>query len=82
MSARRAWTPAEFRPAESRETATVFQCALCGTRFVHGGRVCGACPLSAGCDLVRCPRCGYQFPRASRTLERLRRLWRALRAAS
>ncbi len=45
--------------------ATAFRCGLCGAQFTHGDRACGACPLGAGCDLVRCPRCGYQFPRRS-----------------
>ena len=67
-----------FVPAGDDEPlATRFQCALCGLRFTHGGRVCGACPLGAACDLVRCPGCGFQFPRGSPTLERLRRWWRA-----
>ena len=66
----------EFEPAEDATAGTVFQCALCGLRFTHGDRVCGACPLGAGCDLVRCPGCGYQFPRAARTVEWLCRWWR------
>lgn len=81
MSAGRLWEAEAFRPATPGAEGTVFQCGVCGTRFIHGGRVCGACPLSAGCDLVRCPRCGYQFPRASRTLERIQRMWRAMRRA-
>jgi hypothetical protein len=50
-----------------------FRCALCGGRFDHGGHPCGACPLLSGCDLVRCPHCGYQFPRSSRLLDWVRR---------
>lgn len=53
--------------------ATVFTCALCGARFTHGGLACGACPLAWGCDLVRCPHCGYQFPRSSRLVDWFRR---------
>lgn len=49
--------------------ATVFHCGLCGTDFSHGEEVCGRCPLHAGCDLVKCPRCGYQFPRRSRVID-------------
>ena len=71
---------APFVPAGERETdATVFRCALCGMRFTHGEQVCGACPLSAGCDLVRCPGCGYHFPRTSRLVEWVRRLLRGVR---
>jgi len=61
---------------DGRATGTTFECGLCGTAFTHGGRVCGACPLNAGCDLVRCPNCGYQFPRSSRLADWGRRLWR------
>ena len=67
-----------FVPAEDLENA--FACALCGLRFTHGGQVCASCPITHGCDeLVRCPRCGYQFPRGSRTLAWLQRLWRRRR---
>ena len=52
---------------------TVFACPLCGARFSHGERACAACPLAAGCDVVRCPHCCYAFPRSSPTLEWLRR---------
>jgi Fe2+ transport system protein FeoA len=52
------------------------QCTLCGSRFLHGGVVCGACPIAAGCDLVKCPSCGYQFPRGSRLVAFVRRLFR------
>lgn len=54
-------------------------CALCGGRFVCGDKVCAACPVSAGCDLVRCPHCGYQFPRSSKIVDAARRLWHRLR---
>jgi hypothetical protein len=55
--------------------ATIFSCALCGCRFTHAGRSCLPCTLSAFCDLVQCPNCGFQFPRTSRTLEWARRLF-------
>ena len=72
--------PLAFVPADDIETA--FACALCGLRFTHGGQVCASCPITHGCeDLVRCPRCGYQFPRGSRTLAWAARLWRRLRGA-
>jgi Fe2+ transport system protein FeoA len=66
--------PLAFVPADDTETA--FACALCGLRFTHGGQVCASCPITHGCeDLIRCPRCGYQFPRGSRTVAWLQRLW-------
>lgn len=64
------------------EPGTRFECGLCGTSFTHGGQVCGACPLNAGCDLVKCPNCGYQFPRSSRIVEWGRRIWRRLAAGA
>jgi hypothetical protein len=71
-----AWAADAFSPAEDGPAGTLFRCGLCGLRFTHGDRVCGACPIGAGCDLVRCPGCGYQFPRRSRTVEWLGRWWR------
>jgi Fe2+ transport system protein FeoA len=70
--------PLAFAPDEDAENA--FACALCGLRFTHGGQVCASCPITQGCeDLVRCPRCGYQFPRGSRTVAWLQRLFRRRR---
>lgn len=61
-------------PVDASPTAaTVFACALCGGRFTHGGQACGGCLLASGCELVRCPHCGYQFPRSSRLWDWLRR---------
>jgi hypothetical protein len=35
-------------------------CSLCGLDFT--GSMChSACPFSRGCEMVRCPRCGYEF---------------------
>ena len=81
MSAAPAPDPASlpFVPAEPGTAATTFTCALCGGRFQHGLQVCSACPLSGGCDLVRCPHCGYQFPRTSALVELGRRVLRGLR---
>ena len=69
--------PEAFVAAGGLAAGSAFVCALCGLRFTHGGRVCGACPMGAACDLVRCPGCGYQFPRGSRVVEWLSRWWRA-----
>jgi uncharacterized C2H2 Zn-finger protein len=60
-------------PAHDRD-GTVFVCSLCGNRFSHGGLVCGTCPMETGCALVRCPNCGFQFPRSSSVVEFFRRL--------
>lgn len=58
-------------PAE----ATEFSCPLCGAHFSHGTLVCGSCPLNAGCEIVKCPSCGYQFPRRSRIVEWAKRVF-------
>jgi hypothetical protein len=55
--------------------ATAFDCPLCGARFSHGTLVCTSCPLNAGCEIVKCPSCGYQFPRRSRIVDFARRLF-------
>jgi hypothetical protein len=57
--------------------ATAFACPLCGARFTHGTLVCQSCPLNAGCEVVKCPSCGYQFPRRSRILDFAKRLFRS-----
>ena len=59
--------------------ATAFACPLCGARFTHGTLVCGACPLNAGCEIVKCPSCGYQSPRRSRIVGWAQRLLQAAR---
>lgn len=71
---------APFASLPAHDAGTVFHCALCGNSFTHSGLVCGTCPMQTACALVKCPNCGYQFPRSSavvdffrRTLYRLRR---------
>lgn len=71
-------TPLErpFEPLPAHPTeVTVFACTLCGARFIHGGQVCGACPMTTKCLLVKCPNCGFQFPRESRLVALFRRLF-------
>ena len=49
-----------------------YECPLCGTDFA--GAVChSSCPMSKGCAMVRCPRCGYEFVESGRLLDMLRR---------
>ncbi|MGE5277509.1 MAG: hypothetical protein ACM3SU_10985 [Acidobacteriota bacterium] len=85
MSGRGTGNPLE-EPFEARTEATAgataFTCPLCGCRFEHGGRACGSCPMSTGCDLVKCPNCGFQFPRASRIVAWLRRIGARIRRSS
>ncbi len=37
-------------------------CGLCGKGFAPSGSCHPSCPMSSGCNLVRCPHCGYEFP--------------------
>lgn len=55
--------------------ATEFSCPLCGGRFSHGTLVCESCPLHAGCEVIKCPSCGFQFPRRSRIVDFARRVF-------
>lgn len=50
------------------------RCPLCGAGIAGGGSTCATCPLAFSCDLLRCPSCGYQFPRGSRLLAWAKRL--------
>ena len=61
--------------ADENREATEFSCALCGARFTHGTLVCVSCPMNVGCEVVKCPSCGYQFPRRSRIVDFARRLF-------
>lgn len=44
-------------------------CPLCGHTYAETeGRSCrsSGCPLSGGCNLLRCPTCGYEVPAQTR----------------
>ncbi len=60
-------------------STTPFQCGLCGLEFAQGEGACGSCAICPGCDLVKCPRCGYQFPSGSSIVRLFQRLARASR---
>lgn len=68
--------PDSLAPVAHESTGASLDCPMCGLAFTTGGAVCAGCPLHAGCDLVRCPRCAYTFPRTSRLVELFRRLFR------
>lgn len=51
-----------------------YVCPLCALDFA--GRSCHlACPISRGCAMVRCPRCGYEFVEDGRVARWLRRMF-------
>lgn len=58
-------------------------CPLCGAGMGGGGAAgCSRCPIAWSCDLLRCARCGYQFPRGSRLVAWAKRLLRRRREAA
>ena len=62
---------------DAKSDATEFTCSLCGAHFTHGTLVCVSCPLNAGCEVVKCPSCGFQSPRRSRIVDAVVRLFGA-----
>jgi len=51
---------------------TTYECPLCATDF-EGAECHASCPMSRGCTMVRCPRCGYEFVESGRFADMLRR---------
>jgi len=49
-----------------------YDCPLCGTDF-SGADCHSSCPMSRGCAMVRCPRCGYEFVEGGRIANMFRR---------
>lgn len=49
-----------------------YDCPLCSTEF-ESATCRASCPISRGCDMVRCPRCGYEFVESGRIADLLRR---------
>ncbi len=64
-------------------TAAAIECPMCRTHYDEAdGRVChSGCPLQHGCQLLRCPSCGYEIPAPTRTTRWLSR-WLGKLAAS
>lgn len=52
------------------------KCSLCGFNFkeAEGESTCKGCPMSSGCELVKCPNCGFEYPRESKFLKMLNKL--------
>lgn len=55
--------------------AGTHDCPLCGFRF-EGAECQGSCPMAAGCSMIRCPRCAYEFVEDGLVANWLRRLLR------
>lgn len=50
-------------------------CGYCAEVFTEdqGQPTCAACPIRGGCQMVRCPRCGYENPSEPEWMARIRR---------
>lgn len=58
------------------------KCPLCGKEFEFSREVCANCPLhTGGCDLVKCPNCGYEFPKGSKIVKFFQNLFKRRRKA-
>lgn len=52
-------------------------CSMCGLKFDRedAAKGCAGCPMSKGCELVKCPRCGFELaPEPEWALKLKRRL--------
>ena len=40
----------------------MIKCPLCGCEFEEneGGATCKGCPMSGGCNMIKCPNCGIE----------------------
>jgi rubredoxin len=54
------------------------KCTLCGHEFDEkaGEPACARCPMSHGCNLVRCPNCGFEMPAEPRWVRWLKEKWK------
>lgn len=54
------------------------RCDYCGNEFDEsdGHKSCSACSMFGGCQMVKCPRCGYEWPRETKLVKWIRQ-WKA-----
>ncbi len=54
------------------------KCSLCGYQFNEDESVmsCGGCSFVKGCNMVRCPNCGFEVPAESKVVKILKKLRR------
>ncbi len=50
------------------------KCSFCGLEFKEeeARKGCAGCSLTKGCQMIRCPRCGYEMPPEPEWIKRLR----------
>ena len=53
------------------------RCPFCEREFEEeqARKGCTVCPLTKGCQMLRCPHCGYEMPREPDWIKRLKS-WR------
>ena len=51
-------------------------CPLCQHKFPLEGATCSGCGMRGGCEMVKCPRCGYKFVEESKILTFLKGLFK------
>ena len=58
------------------------KCGFCGHDFDPQAAepACRSCPLARGCQLVRCPRCGYEMPPEAKLVRWVRKLRQRVQA--
>jgi hypothetical protein len=62
--------------------APALTCPLCGAPVNPGEAACGACPMSRGCGMICCARCGYRFVERSAVVDWIGRVWRRLQGGA
>jgi hypothetical protein len=52
-------------------------CTHCGIDFTveQSNEACSSCGSFGGCNLVKCPKCGYEQPRIPKWIEKLSTLF-------
>lgn len=55
-------------------TAEIHICPLCSLEFGESEECHTSCPMSAGCGMIKCPRCDYEFVEKSSVVEFFRRV--------
>jgi hypothetical protein len=55
-------------------------CDFCGKEYeeADGVKACSRCSMFGGCQMLKCPHCGYETPRETKLVKRIKR-WKAKR---
>ncbi|MEW6087966.1 MAG: hypothetical protein AB1498_06630 [bacterium] len=50
------------------------KCGLCGHEFdeTQAESACKNCPVMKGCPLIKCPRCGFEWPPEPEWIKKLK----------